>query len=109
MNTQKGAKESLAVKSATGRAYRQSYGGKRMDEVALEFATAEDFDAALQIIFREQPPTVIVGDRTVVVPKTAVKLFESLKFEPSAVLSASDLPPEEAAALRGENLGFGKS
>ena len=75
-------------------------------EVVLEFRTDDDFGAALRIIFEEKLSHVLLGERTVVVPRSRMVTFNSLKFDASEVLRAADLPPEEVAELRRENLGF---
>jgi len=75
-------------------------------EVALEFNSEQDFSAALKIIFDYWIPHVLVGGRTIILSREKANLFNNLKFKQTDVLSATELPPEEIAELRRENLSF---
>ena len=76
------------------------------EQVSLKF-TKQDFSKALEIIYGEEQgmPYMLVGYDTIIVPKEAIKCFEGLSFKSKKVLDIGDLPPEEAATLRAENLG----
>ncbi len=78
---------------------------------ALTFASREDFDAAIALVWTEElieMPHDLVGSYTMIVPPEAVPFFKrsGLKFEDTEVLSAGDLPPEEIAQLRREQGGY---
>src|SRR5437868_4665164 len=75
-------------------------------EVALKFASEDDFDAALDIMFRVKPSCLIVDDRTIIIADSLTSLFGSLQFDRDEVLYAHELPPEEISKLRRQNLGF---
>lgn len=75
-------------------------------EVALEFDSKRSFRNALEILFKEKISYVLVGNLTVILSEKNALFLEHLNPKQSFVLSAADLPPEEIAELRRENLGF---
>ena len=75
-------------------------------QAALRFATEEELDAAIDWLWNtpelRELPRVHVGRNTMIVPEQTVPLFrqQGFKFTHGKVISAGDLPPEEANRIR---------
>lgn len=74
-------------------------------EVALKFSS-RSLRQGLTLLFEHNIPHSLVGDKTVILSSEHTAVFKALKPTISEVLSAGDLPPEEIAQLRRENLSF---
>jgi len=90
-------KEVISIKEGES-AQHQKY-----QEVALKFSSKK-LNEGLTILFDRNIDHSLAGDRTVILSSEHATIFEHLKPKVSEVISAGDLPPEEIAELRRENL-----
>src|SRR5262249_55721659 len=71
----------------------------------LMFKTQKEFEAGVDLLWTDEffeMPYALPGMKTIIVPADAVPRFEAhgLKFKNAAVISSSEIPPEEMSRIR---------